>query len=67
MDSQKGECNGRYLNKANGPLFIFKQSIHTLALPPPFYCPVLSEHGIWWIILWGKVSYLGGAALYHGL
>lgn len=68
VDSQKKECNGRYLNKGSGPLFTLKQSIHTLAYPLPFYSSVLREYRIWWPVLQKrKYSAYEGPALYHGL
>lgn len=58
VDSQKKECNGRYLNKGSGPLFTLKQSIHTLAYSPPFYSSVSLEHRIWWAVFRKEVFYL---------
>lgn len=51
VDSQKKECNGTHLNKGSGPLFTFKQSIHTLAYSPPFYSSFLMEYRISWPVL----------------
>lgn len=63
MDSQRKECNRRYMNKGNESLFILQQSIHTW--PSFLLSTLLSKHKIWWMVLQEKYPAQGGTALYY--